>query len=217
MTVNICFHGIGECRIEREDGESRYWMPTDVFYGVLDAVAEMPGVVLSFDDGNRSDVDVALPALTERGLRATFFALAGRLDDPASLDASDLRALRAAGMGVGSHGWDHVPWRGLSADDARREFVDARAALAEASAGEIGEAAFPLGRYDRTALQRLRKAGYRAVYTSDRFPFREREWMRARYSVTSSDTVASVRAYARGRFGASELRGVAASTVKRLR
>ena len=217
MTVNICFHGIGECRVEREDGESRYWMPTDVFHGVLDAVAEMPGVVLSFDDGNRSDVDVALPALQQRGLHATFFVLSGRLDDPASLDASDLRALRAAGMGVGSHGWDHVPWRGLSDDDARREFVDARTALTEASAGEIDEAAFPLGRYDRTTLGRLRQAGYRAVYTSDRFPFREHAWMRARYSVTSSDTVASVRGYANGRLGISELRGIAASAVKRLR
>lgn len=217
MTVNVCFHGIGECTTEREPGESRYWMAADVFRGVLDVLAEVPGVMLSFDDGNRSDVDIALPALQERRLQATFFALAGRLDDPASLTAADLRDLRSAGMSIGSHGWDHVPWRGLSEADARREFAESRTALAEASAGTITEAACPLGRYDRTTLRRLRAAGYHAVYTSDRHPFSDRLWLRARYSVTCHDTVDSVRAFAQGRVGRSELRNVAASLVKRLR
>jgi len=35
-------------------------------------------VQLSFDDGNRSDVGIALPALLERELSATFFVVAGR-------------------------------------------------------------------------------------------------------------------------------------------
>lgn len=217
MTVNICFHGIGTCTSEREDGESRYWMPTAEFLRVLDALTGLPDVVLSFDDGNRSDAAIALPALRERGLRATFFVLAGRLHDPSSVGETELRELRAAGMGIGTHGWRHVPWRGLSDADARREFHDARVVLAEASGGDVTEAALPLGRYDRGALRRLRHGGYRAVYTSDRFPYSERSWLRARYSVTSGDTASSVRQYARGRTGISELRNVAASTVKRLR
>ncbi|WP_312676435.1 polysaccharide deacetylase family protein [Microbacterium sp.] len=217
MTVGICFHGIGTCTREREDGESRYWMTTEVFHRVLDAVAEAPDVALSFDDGNRSDVELALPALRERGLRATFFVLAGRLEDPASLGAADLRDLRAAGMRIGNHGWTHTPWRGLSETDARRELHDARTALAEASGAEIADAALPLGRYDRKTLRRLHARGYHAVYTSDRFPFSDRSWLRARYSVTAMDTAASVARHAHGRPGLSELRNLAASTVKRMR
>lgn len=217
MTVNICFHGVGTCRAEREAGESRYWISTDEFLRTLDALAGVPDVELSFDDGNRSDISVALPALRERGLRATFFALAGRLDDPSSLSPDDLREVRAAGMGIGTHGWQHVPWRGLSDADAVREFDDARVALAEASAGGIVDAALPLGRYDRAALRALRARGYRSVYTSDRFAYSERSWLRARYSVTNADTASSVRQYATGRAGFSGLRNALASTVKRLR
>lgn len=217
MTVGICFHGIGACRTEREPGESRYWMPTDTFLRVLDELAATPGVSISFDDGNRSDVDIALPALRERGLRATFFALAGRLEDPASLGAADLRGLRAAGMSVGSHGWSHVPWRHLDAADAQLEFIDARRVLTEACGAQITDAALPLGRYDRQTLRRLKDAGYRSVYTSDRFPFTTRSWLRARYSVTGVDTPASVRAYAAGGVRASEIRNIAASALKRLR
>lgn len=217
MIVNICFHGIGECVQEREPGEARYWMKEDVFLRVLDIVADRPDVRLSFDDGNRSDADIALPALRERGLTATFFPLAGRLDDAASLGAEDLRALQGAGMSIGSHGWDHVPWRGLSPADADREFVAARTTLAEAAETEITEAAFPLGRYDRSALRRLKSAGYRTVYTSDRFRARPRSWLQARYSVTSADTVETVTRIVRGGPGLHEARNLLASAVKRMR
>lgn len=217
MIINVCFHGIGVCKREREPGESRYWMKEDVFRGVLDGVAGREDVGLSFDDGNRSDVDVALPALQERGLTATFFPLAGRLDDSASLDAGDLRSLHAAGMAIGSHGWAHVPWRGLDPSQARREFIDARTVLEEAAGTRITEAAMPLGRYDRRALRGLKSAGYDTVYSSDRFPARPGSWLQARYSVTSDDTVDSVLAVVRHRPGLADARSLAKSLVKRVR
>lgn len=215
MNVNLCFHGIGECRREREPGEAHYWVGEDVFLGILDGVRDEPRVRLSFDDGNRSDADIAAPALTERGLTATFFALAGRLDDPASLTAHDLRELRAAGMTIGSHGWSHVPWRGLDDADARRELVDARTALQEASGAAIDEAALPLGRYDRGMLRRAKHAGYRRIYTSDRFPARAGSWLQARYSVTADDTVDAVMRVVRGRPGIGEATNLAKSMIKR--
>ncbi|PZF85487.1 polysaccharide deacetylase family protein [Jiangella anatolica] len=219
MILHLCFHGIGTCERERErePGEAGYWVTEPVFRQILDEAAKHPHVRLSFDDGNASDVAVALPALKERGLRATFFALAGRLDDPVSLSAADLRDLRDAGMGIGSHGWDHVQWRGLPAAAARRELVEARAALTEASGGPITEAALPLGRYDRQLLGRLRRAGYEAVYSSDRFPARSRGWLQARYSVTAGDTAESIRTYITHRPGLRDARNAAVSVIKRLR
>lgn len=217
MNINVCFHGIGTCTTEREPGESRYWMARETFLEVLDAVQELSYVRLSFDDGNKSDLEIALPALRDRGLTATFFALAGRLEDPVSLSAADLRELRAAGMTVGSHGWHHVPWRGLTDVEARRELVDAREALEEASGAPVTTAALPLGRYDRATLRRLRQAGYQSVFTSDRFPARDSSWLQARYSVTSDDAAMSVHNIARRRPGRLEARNLLASSIKRLR
>ena len=217
MKTHLCFHGIGICAAEREPGEARYWMAEDLFLRVLDQVRGLPDVELSFDDGNRSDVEVGLPALRERGLRASFYPLAGRLDDPVSLSAADLQDLVAEGMTIGTHGWRHIPWRGLSTDDSQREFVDARLALQEASGTPITTAALPLGRYDRAALQGLKKAGYRTVFTSDRFPARPTSWLQARYSVTSEDTLESVLRILRGRPGPREARNLLASAIKRMR
>lgn len=217
MIVNFCFHGIGHPQQEREPGERRYWITPDTFLRTLDQVELRPNVRLSFDDGNTSDAAIALPALRERGLTATFFLLAGRLDDPASVGPAEVRELRTAGMVIGSHGWSHVSWRGLSNADAHRELVEARQVIAEVASAPVEEAAMPLGRYDRQLLHRLRAAGYRHVFTSDRMPAFAGSWRQPRFSVTANDTDESIAEILSGRFGPRVVRNLAASFVKRLR
>ena len=190
----ICFHGIGTPGRELEPGETRYWISADAFLGMLDVLAACPAVRISFDDGNASDIELGLPALQERGLTATFFALAGRLDLPGSLSPADLRALVAAGMTIGTHGMDHRPWRGLDESEQQRELVQARDELAEVVGVPVTQAALPLGRYDRRLLSQLRRLGYAAVHTSDRRWGSEGAWLQPRFSVRDHDTVASVRA-----------------------
>lgn len=217
MITNICFHGIGECTREREPGEAAYWVADDTFLRTLDVLAGIPTTRISFDDGNRSDVERALPALLERGLTATFFALAGRLDDPASLSASDLHELHDVGMRIGTHGWSHMSLARLGDADARREVIDARVALEEASGATVTDIALPLGRYDRALLQRLKAQRYRSVFTSDRFRARPGSWLQARFSVTAADGPESVRSIASRRLGAADARNLAKSVIKRLR
>ena len=217
MTINLCFHGIGDSTQEREPGEAKYWIRRDMFLGVLDEVRERPDVRLCFDDGNVSDIETGLPALLERGLHATFFPLAGRLDDSSSLNPNDLRALRAAGMEIGTHGWAHIPWRHLTEQEQQRELVDARVALSEASGGRVDDAALPLGRYDRTSLAQLRSRGYRTVFSSDRYPARSSAWLQPRYSLVATDTAATVHHILTHRAGLADLRSRAKSVVKRLR
>lgn len=217
MTVHLCFHGIGRCTEEREPGESRYWVAEGTFHRMLDAVAGEQDVELSFDDGNASDLEIAVPALRDRGLTASFFALAGRLDDPASLSPADLREVVSAGMRVGSHGWRHVSWRGLSPAEEQREFEEARGVLAEACGESVTRVALPLGQYDRRVLRGLRRAGYETVYTSDRFRARPGAWLQARFSVTCDDTPRSVLRTVRERRLGPELRNLVVSGVKRMR
>ena len=80
--TNICFHGVGRPQRALEPGEADYWISTTLFLELLDAVMGRDDVRVSFDDGNLSDIAIALPALIERDLRAEFFVLAGRLDLP---------------------------------------------------------------------------------------------------------------------------------------
>lgn len=191
--VNLCFHGIGRPVREREPGEAAYWIDQDLFHRVLDEVADDPRVRLSFDDGNASDVEVALPALVERDLHATFFVLAGRLDDPVSLGRDEVRELLAAGMTIGTHGHAHRPWRGLDGASATAELCGAREVLASVTGRPVLDAALPLGRYDRALLGALRTLGYRSVHTSDRRWARPDAWLQPRFSLRATDSLEGLR------------------------
>ena len=191
--VNLCFHGIGTPGRELEPGEDDYWILQETFLSVLDEVAERRDVVLSFDDGNASDVEIGLPALIERGLRATFFVLAGRLDAPGSLSTDDLATLLDQGMTVGNHGMDHVSWRRMDERTAERELVQARDLLTEVTGRLVHRAAAPFGLYDRRALSRLRARGYTEVNTSDRRWARDGAWLQPRFSLRRGDTPDDVR------------------------
>jgi len=216
---NICFHGVGEPQRELEPGEDVYWVKTDQFEAILDEVASWTVPVrLSFDDGNASDVEIGLPALVERNLSGEFFLLAGRLDTPGSVDSPGVKALRSAGMRIGSHGMDHRSWRGLDDKQREAEFNTARAVLARAADGPVDTAACPLGRYDRRVLTELRGRGYTRVYTSDRRPARAGSWLQPRYSVRRHDTPESLRAEVLAPAPLpARARALAVGTVKRWR
>jgi peptidoglycan/xylan/chitin deacetylase (PgdA/CDA1 family) len=217
--INLSFHGVGTPPgPAREPGEHDYWVGRDAFLSLLDEVQGRDDVRLSFDDGNASDVEVALPALVEREMTADFFVLAGRLGIPGNVDLSGVRALRAAGMRVGTHGMDHRSWRGLDDDDLVTELVEARVAIAEAAASAVDAAALPLGQYDRTVLAALGRLGYRVVYSSDARRARAGAWFQPRYSVRAGDTPRSVQETVLAPPRAFErLRGHLAGLVKRWR
>lgn len=192
--INVCFHGIGAPGRTQEPGEAEYWIERDAYLWVLDEIAMWPHVTISFDDGNASDHDIGLPGLVDRGLVASFFVLAGRIDTPGSLSADQLRALVGAGMTVGTHGMHHVPWPGLDERGRHVELVEARAVIADTIGVAVDEAACPLGRYDRAVLRELRRLGYTRVHTSDRTASASTAWIQPRYSVRRTDTASTLRA-----------------------
>lgn len=190
--IGLCFHGIGPRRRELESEEEGYWVSRDQFLAILDEVTDWASVDISFDDGNASDVEIALPALQDRGLSGTFYVLVGRLDQPGSLHAEDLRTLTAAGMEVGTHGWNHVPWTGLASSTFRQEVTQARSWLADVTGRPVRKAALPLGRYDRRVLTGLREEAYERVSTSDRALARSGAWLSPRFSVHADDSPSSL-------------------------
>jgi peptidoglycan/xylan/chitin deacetylase (PgdA/CDA1 family) len=181
--INITVHGIGPPGRELDPGEDQTWVSIAQFERVLDAVAERSDVRITFDDGNVSDVDVALPRLVERGLTAAFFLLAGMLGERGRVDHAGVRALLDAGMAVGSHGWSHRDWRQIDDAQAREELDDAHRVLGELTGRPVSRVAIPFGSYDRHVLRRLRAAGVTRAYTSDGGRTRPEVWLQARTSL----------------------------------
>jgi peptidoglycan/xylan/chitin deacetylase (PgdA/CDA1 family) len=186
-SINLTFHGIGKPGRRLDPDEQNVWLSREQFLSLLDCAAGRKDVAITFDDGNASDVEHALPALRERGLRATFFVVAGRLGTPCLLDEGGVRTLAAAGMEIGCHGMRHRPWRGLDERALHEELVEAKAVLERVIGRPVTRAACPFGSYDRRVLRTLRGSGYRHAYTSDRGTARSSDFLQARNSVGAHD------------------------------
>jgi peptidoglycan/xylan/chitin deacetylase (PgdA/CDA1 family) len=180
VTVNLALHGIGRPARALDPGEDERWMTVEQFERVLDAVDGAEDVHLTFDDGNESDVEVVLPRLVDRGLKAEFFPLAGRLGQRGYLDRDGLRELARAGMEIGSHGWEPRDWRRLDDRHADRELKDAPKLLGDLCGRPVRRYSLPFGSYDRRVLTRLRQAGATRVYTSDGGAASRDGWLQAR-------------------------------------
>ncbi len=163
-------HGLGEPARAIDEAERAYWLPVATFRDTLDFLItrKTPGIEfgVTFDDGNASDYEHAMPLLAERGLTAMFFVLAGRIGRPGSLSASQIREMAAAGMKIGSHGRDHIDWRQAPKPALRRELYDARDTLEDVLGDRIDALAVPFGLFNRPVVAEARKAGYRQIFTS---------------------------------------------------
>jgi len=181
--TNLTVHGVGKTSRKLDEGEDTTWVGVDLFERVLDAVVGRDDVRLTFDDGNASDLEIALPRLLERGLTAEFYVLAGLLGEPGRLTEGDVRTLAEAGMTIGSHGWAHRDWRRIGPGQDLEEFIRARQVLADLIGRPVTRVAIPFGSYDRNVLRRLRGTGVSRAYTSDGGPARAGTWLQPRTSL----------------------------------
>jgi len=178
------------CPVPDEDlEESRYAVPSGVFERHLDALVaggqrgvsmrdvherldsghEVPGhwVAITFDDGNLSDVEVVLPALTARGFSATMYVCGARIGVHGGLEPVHVESLVRAGLHVGSHGMTHRFLSTLTAAEETDELTRSRDLLEEITGSVVDHFSPPGGRYSRRTLMTLGRLGYRAIATSD--------------------------------------------------
>ncbi len=209
---NLCFHGIGTPQRALEPGEDEFWLEVDQFEEMLAMIKRHPFINITIDDGNVSDIRHALPALLRRGLNATFFIVAERIDAPGALCTDEIRELVDSGMRIGTHGLAHRPWRSLRGHGLEAEMRAAQI-ISEVAGAPVREAACPFGSYDRRVLRALRHHGFLRVYTVDRGRARHGAWLQPRYTVRKNDTPADLERLAYPVRNAIGLRTV----IKRLR
>jgi peptidoglycan/xylan/chitin deacetylase (PgdA/CDA1 family) len=216
--IILNFHGVGPVTREVDDGERNCWLERPAFEAFLDLVRGKQNVRLTVDDGNASDFDFILPALIARGLRADFFICSARVDQPTFLTRQQIATMRERGMGIGSHGVAHRPWRSLNDVELEHEVAGSRAELEKVCGCPIDTAACPFGSYSARVLNSLKRAGYRAVYTSDGGGANEHAWLLPRTTITSTTRVEDIRRLIESGPGAVKQASIRAKTLlKRLR
>ncbi len=197
--IHLCFHGIWDAD-HPPQADSPIFIQAERFEALLDAIAAWGDASVSFDDGNDSDLRFAVPALLRRGMRAGFFINTSVVGSRGYLTAAALRAVRDAGMWIGSHGRRHLNWRTLAASELRAELEDSRKQLADWLGADVTAAACPYGEYDRRVVRAVRQAGYESLYLTDPGPARRPGRLCPRMGLHDDTPVAAIARWRR-RFG----------------
>ncbi len=151
----------------------------DAVLAALDGRAQLPerALLVTFDDCYVDLLSDAVPLLTERGIPAVAYAVAGltgatnEWDRPLGarelrlLDAEGLRSLVAAGIEVGSHGINHRQLTKLPLEEAAAEIRDSAPALEALGLPRPRTFSYPHGECDARIEAAVRESGYRAAFT----------------------------------------------------
>ena len=187
----LTFHSIGPLARQTEEDEMRYNVSAELFAEWMATVSRYrPQCLVAFDDGNKSDIEIALPILKKHNIAAKFFPIINQIGKQDYMTWDDVRSLMNAGMQIGSHGLDHVAWTECAPDQLLSELQHSRETLQQQLKTPIYCAAAPFGAISPHVYRAARKAGYTKLYTSTpRSSFTATNLV-PRYSVQSNTTPA---------------------------
>jgi peptidoglycan/xylan/chitin deacetylase (PgdA/CDA1 family) len=125
-----------------------------------------PRVAITFDDGFRDNLTVALPLLEKYSMPATVFVTAGFVDTADYLTRTELSELSKHPLiTIGAHGLWHSHLNLLSSDQVRHELVESRRLLEEMTGRSVDLMAWPYGECDERLERLANESGYRASWS----------------------------------------------------
>jgi peptidoglycan/xylan/chitin deacetylase (PgdA/CDA1 family) len=148
--------------------------------GVTAALAsgETLRVALSFDDGYRDAVQVALPILQRHGFGATLYVVPHAVDGtsrfswyasmPPLAGWDEIAQAADAGFEIGAHSLSHPDLTAVSADRCREEITLSAEVIRQMVGRPVPSFCYPAGRFGQREQAIVEQAGYRNAVTSNR-------------------------------------------------
>ncbi|HEY0659248.1 MAG TPA: polysaccharide deacetylase family protein [Pyrinomonadaceae bacterium] len=123
-------------------------------------------IAITFDDGYRDNLTVALPLLEKYDLPMTLFMTTDFIGKEDYLNSDDLKFLAAHPLvTIGSHTFSHPHLTQLSEDKARFELLESKKILEEITGKTIDLLAYPYGDCNRMIERLSTECGYAAAWS----------------------------------------------------
>jgi peptidoglycan/xylan/chitin deacetylase (PgdA/CDA1 family) len=121
-------------------------------------------IVITFDDGTKTEYKNALPVLKRYGFKAIFFIMTVTINKKAYLDAVQIKQLSEQGHLIGCHSWDHKNVKKYNTYDWAVELSTPKKFLEEITGKQVDYFAYPYGVWSSAAFEKLKLFGYKAAF-----------------------------------------------------
>jgi peptidoglycan/xylan/chitin deacetylase (PgdA/CDA1 family) len=135
-------------------------------------VLTVHSVAITFDDGQASDYEIALPSLVKHGFCADFFINTSTIGREGFLTWQQIVAMHSAGMGIHSHSHDHVVLSHLSGPTLKSQLLRSKELLENHIGGAVEFLSVPYGFINRRVVDTAQEVGYKAICHSVSWPAR---------------------------------------------
>ena len=125
-----------------------------------------PSLLITFDDGHKSDIEIVLPLLLERNATASFFIVPDFIGEKGFLNWNDVKKLSNAGMDIGSHSLSHKDFRTIDNNQVFSDLVESKKILEDKIGKSVVSFSFPYGFVPRSGGKLASASGYRHVFGS---------------------------------------------------
>lgn len=166
----VCVHDLSDPPDARGE-ELDSWMPHTAALPTLveiagqDARRAVPLRITS-DDGFRSDYDLLLPWLLERGLACTFFIPTRFVGKTGRLTKRQIREMAGQGMRFGCHGAAHLDWTKTDFAAFSADVSEGKDALEQIIGTPVDMVAPPYGGINGHVLDHLAAVGFTEIHTT---------------------------------------------------
>jgi peptidoglycan/xylan/chitin deacetylase (PgdA/CDA1 family) len=183
----LCYHGVTAGDAESFRRQIAWFAEQFTFCTVTESAKLLssgsvtkPVLSVTFDDGDRTVYDTALPILEFFGIHATLYITAdyierGQLYRDSSpgqaMSWEQIRDWASRGHEIGSHSLTHAPMPLCSPRRFEQEICISKAILEDKVSVPVVHFSYPWGQHSRHTAQRLKELGvYRTAATIDRGP-----------------------------------------------
>lgn len=163
----LMFHSVGASE-NKEAGAELYSVEVEKFKEQMKILGTVPVIrpLISFDDGLVDNYTNAYPILKELGLKAYFFVIVSKIGTEGYMNWEQIRELKNAGMSIGSHGMTHRLLTELEDKELNDEIKESKMILEKNLGQRIDYFSIPFGSYNAKIIEKIKEAGYKAVFTS---------------------------------------------------
>ena len=130
-----------------------------------DRSKQRPSVLLTFDDGLRSHIEVVAPVLEDLGLLGVFFVVPGFAENKRHLSTDDIRQLHRSGHTIGCHTMNHASLDATDNNHLEKEIIESGKILEQCIGSSVDTFAWTY------AWNRIRPRAWQMICESYKYCF----------------------------------------------
>lgn len=141
----------------------------DTLTDILDGTCTGPvkPVVITFDDNNRTQYEVAFPILKKHWFKGVFYFVANRVESPTYITRAEIKEMADAGMDVQSHTVTHAWMTTRTPTQLDHEILESKRILEEITGKVVSHLAYPSVMHNETVRKRVKELGYKTATIMD--------------------------------------------------